>query len=205
MTESADADPRLDTAVGKAISTIQRDRLENETPASRAMLARLRLAVDEEPGDSPGVWERVMEAIPESYRGRTDAPSDGEWAVHLALTFYAVHQQGNAQPMHVRDMSFGTASGRLVRNRTASTKARLDAALTATTFIAQRYHLRGLIGLMSTDAIPFDYGRFAQDIFLIQKPNHRPGVIRRWGRDFYSAYSRTASVNGGGETEMTTG
>lgn len=194
---------RLDTAVRRAISRLQRERVEGDTSASRAALAQLRQAVDEEPGETPGAWERVMETIPPSYCGTTDEPSDGEWAVHLALTFYAVHQQGNTRPMHESGVSFGAACGRLVRGRTASTKGRYDAALTATSFTAQRYHLRSLIGLMSTDGITLDYGRFAQDLFLLQKPGYRAGIIRRWGRDFFHAYTLTPRTeDASAETEL---
>ena len=197
MSESTDSTERLDHAVGTAIMKLQRERLDADTSASRAALAQLRLAVDKEPGENPVAWESVVEVLPSTYYGRTDAPSDGEWAVHLALTLYSVHQQGNTSAMHVPGVGFGTASGRLVRGRTPSTKARLDAALTSTTFNAQRYHLRSLVGLMSADAIPFDYGRFAQDLFLVQKPDYRPGVIRRWGREFYRAFSHKPRADAG--------
>ena len=188
MSADEDRATRLDVSVGSNISKLQAAFLSDD-PTARATLAQLRLAVDEEPGLNPRVWERVMETIPERYVGRMDAPSDGEWATHLALTFYAVHQQGNTRPVHVRDVSFGTAAGTLVRKR-PSTKGRYDAALMATTFRQQRYHLRGLIGLLKAEGIALDYGRFANDLFLLQKDEFRSGVIRIWGRDFYRGYSR---------------
>lgn len=194
MSEDNNRNRKLDVSVGSGISKLQSAFL-GEDPAARATLAQLRLAVDEEPGLNPRVWERVMAIVPESYAGWGDEPSNGEWAAHLALTFYAVHQQGNTRPMHDREVSFGAAVGALMRERPPSTKARYDAALMATTFRQQRYHLRSLIGLLKADGIALDYGRFANDLFLLQIDEFRPGVIRRWGRDFYRSYSRAPKKN----------
>ena len=196
MDEIEQKEARLDVAVGSAISTLQREHLTSGTSASRATLAQLRSAVDKEPGTTPESWERVMEVIPQSYSGTSDEPSSGEWAVHLALTFYAVHQQGHSAPMHLRGRSFGTACGLLMRKRadTPSTKARYDSALTASNFVALRYHLRGLIGLMNADGIGFDYGGFAKDVFLLQHPKFRADIIRRWGRDFYRAFTQSTEA-----------
>lgn len=60
----------------------------------RAELAKLRRGVGHAPGDLPELWGSFLRGMPESFQGRS-GPSYAEWAVYLALTLYAVHQQGN--------------------------------------------------------------------------------------------------------------
>ena len=183
---------RLDRAVGNRVKRLQGEFLTQELPRARGDLAHLRQAVDEVPGTSPLVWQLVLEALPEQFVGTRDEPTAGEWAAHLALTLYAVHQRGNQNPMHQIDNSLGRAAGRLVRTRQAqsqSVKKRYDAVLTATNFTSRRYHLRSLVGLLSTEAIPVDYGRLALDLYRFQKPGGKDSVNREWGRDFYRAFT----------------
>lgn len=160
-------------------------------PSARGDLAELRKAVDEDPGVNPRVWFMTMETVPERWVGKGEAPSPAELAAFTALTLYGVHQRGNSSPMHVSKTPFAQAVGELVRNRTASAKRRFDAVLSATSFEAQRYHLRSLVGLLSADGIPFDYGRLAGDLVSLQFPATRSNVQRAWGRQFYQSYAFT--------------
>ena len=113
-----------------------------------------------------------------------DEPSRAEWAAYTALTCYAVHQQSQSRPMHVPGTSFGEAVGRLVPRTSESVKARFDALLTAAGFPAVRYHLRSLVTLLRSEGIPFDYGRFAEDLARLQDPRARDRVLLAWGRDY---------------------
>ncbi|WP_182353699.1 type I-E CRISPR-associated protein Cse2/CasB [Flaviflexus huanghaiensis] len=185
---------QLSDGIGQAVSRLQHQFLEAGDPSARRKLAVLRRAVNEDPGESPEVWQMVLEALPEKYIGRRDQPTAGEWAGHLALTLYAVHQRGNVRPVHVVGQSFGSAAGTLLRGRTESTKRTYDALLSATNFATRRHYLRALIGLMATDstssrAIGLDYGRLANDIYRLQFGKFRSSVLRTWGRDFYRAFS----------------
>ena len=63
----------------------------------RAELAKLRRGIGHAPGELPELWGCFLLGMPESFQGRS-APSAAEWAVYLALTLYAVHQQGNDRP-----------------------------------------------------------------------------------------------------------
>lgn len=171
-----------------------------ELPSARARLAALRGAVDETPGENAEVWQLVLESIPERFVGTRDEPTAGEWAAHLALTLYAVHQRGNSRPVHVstEQRSFGSAVGALMAGRTDSTKRIYDALISATNFETRRHYLRSLIGLMSTDSrendrLGFDYGRFALDLYRLQFAEYRPALLRNWGRDFYRSFVRTES------------
>ncbi|MDO5617955.1 type I-E CRISPR-associated protein Cse2/CasB [Kocuria sp.] len=188
--------PDLRSAVGRAVGNLQRTSLDLDLPAARSQLARLRGAVDEPPGRSPEVWSMVLDAVPDEFMGTGDHATDSETATHQALTLYAVHQRGNNRPMHVAgpgSNSFGGAAGRLAKGRTASVKARYDALLMATSDEGRAQHLRSLVGLLSTDAIPLDYGQFALDLSRLKKAAYRDSVQRRWGRDFYRAFAPSIS------------
>lgn len=187
--------PDLRLTVGHAVAGLQRESLELDLPRARAQLARLRGAVDEPPGHSPEVWAMVLDAVPGPLVGVGDDATRAETAAHQALTLYAVHQRGNSRHMHQSGNSFGGAAGTLARGRTTSVKARYDALLTATSDEGRGQHLRSLVGLMSTDGIPLDYGRLALDLLLLKNAAHRDSVQRRWGRDFFRAFAGTASTN----------
>lgn len=181
-------DDSLQSRVSEQIYKLQSQYLAG-VPSARGALAELRKAVDEEPGINPRAWFMTMEAVPERWMGRDETPNLGELAAFTTLTLYAVHQRGHSLPMHDPRTAFAHAVGSLVRERTASTKRRFDAILSATSFEAQRYHLRSLVGLLSTDELGFDYGRFARDLVHLQRPDSRPGIQRQWGRQFYQSYS----------------
>jgi CRISPR system Cascade subunit CasB len=65
----------------------------NESP-TRATLARLRRGIGKAPGSMPEIWDITLNRLPEALVGKGELPSRGEWAVHTALTLFALHQQG---------------------------------------------------------------------------------------------------------------
>lgn len=193
---TTDSTPGLIAGTGAYVSQLQARFLAGD-PQARATLALLRQCVDEEPGHTPQMWELVLEVTPEHLIGHDDAPSAAESAVHQSLTLYGVHQRGNSAQMHRSDgRSFGYAMGRLMRGRAPSTKKRYDALLGATSPRSRAYHLRSLMGLLSADGIPLDHGQLAWDLYLLQVGRHRDGISRRWGRDFYRAFSAAKSGDG---------
>ena len=60
----------------------------------RAELAKLRRGIGHAPGELPDLWGGLLQGMPASFYG-TNGPSHEEWAVYLALTLYALHQQSN--------------------------------------------------------------------------------------------------------------
>lgn len=183
---------KLDVAVGSYIAALQHRHVNEGLPTARSTLAKFRQAVDESPGASPETWQAVLEVLPERYIGIRDTPTKGEWAAHLALTLYGVHQRGNSTPMHKTGESFGSAMGKLVRRRESS-KSRYDALLTSTHFAGRRQHLRSLVGLLSTEGLPLDYGRLALDLWRLQTAGTKDAVSLSWGRDFYRAFAYQSS------------
>ena len=74
----------------------------------RAELAKLRRGVGHRPGELPELWGSFLLGMPEGFQGN-NGPTAAEWAVYLALTLYAVHQQGNDQPMNRPHSTLGWA------------------------------------------------------------------------------------------------
>ncbi|PLA45536.1 type I-E CRISPR-associated protein Cse2/CasB [Micrococcus luteus] len=191
-------EPTLYKAVASAAYRLQRNILSGDSHAqagARAILSLLRRAVAQEPGDDPLVWNAVAQDIlgelPSRDVGRGDAPSPAEWAAFVAITLFASHQQSQRAPMHVQGVSVGSAVARLRRaNDGGSIKARLDAVMVASTPRALRYHLRSLVSLLGAHGVPLDYGRLAEDLRRLRHPEHRRGVVLRWGRDYAAGLSR---------------
>jgi CRISPR system Cascade subunit CasB len=182
--------------------------LRDKSPWSRAMLARLRRGVGKTPGGVPEIWEITLGGLPERLQSHCGAPTFAEQAVHTALTLYAVHQQGQDQPMSVSDdgerrgHSLGAAAGQLVRpdeSNLSSIKRRFDAIATAADFAELAYHARGLVQLLKAEGIPLDYPRFAKDLTEYQCPEGADRVRLRWGQDFYRALYRGAEQKNKGE------
>lgn len=158
--------------------------------AARATLAKLRRGIGNEPGSMPELWDITLNGLDDSLSSKDGAPTRGEWAVHTALTLYALHQQG--ADMHQHTMSkdentLGTSLRKLIINEEDEkrVKRRFDAAATSDNLTEFSHHLRGLIQLLKSQAIPLDYPALAEDLYWFQFPEARDSVRLRWGRDFY--------------------
>ena len=146
------------------------------------------------------LWESFLRGMPEDFQGRS-GPSHAEWAVYLALTLYAVHQQGNDQPMNRPNNTLGRAVRQLAERNTpagqdwteASVLRRFNALATAEEITEISHHLRGMIQLLSAakdGGIPLDYPQLAADLYELQCTDPRyaqiPANVRlRWGQDLY--------------------
>lgn len=163
---------------------------------AKKQLSDLRKAVGRPPAENPMAWQYVIspeeeETFPEKPEYRQgDQPTAKELAVFTALTLYAVHQQSEQRNMHVAGRTFGSAIGELVSRRTPSIKKRFDSLMQARNYTGLTYHARSLIQLLKQEGTPFDYGRFAEDLEKLQRPDKRNGVITRWSRDFVYGYTR---------------
>lgn len=165
----------------------------------RAELAKLRRGIGHAPGELPELWGSFLLGMPESFQGRS-APSAAEWAVYLALTLYAMHQQGNDRPMNCPGNTLGRAVRQLAERNSAgqdwteaSVLRRFNALVTAEEITEISHHLRGMIQLLSAakdGGIPLDYPQLAADLYELQCTDPRyaqiPANVRlRWGQDLY--------------------
>jgi len=188
----------LEQFVSSRISRIQKAYLDGR-PEGSAGLAELRKSGDT-PGASPATWAIEFEGLPDELVGKTDEPSPGERAAHLAFTLYATHQQSQGQPMHRtgREHNFGAAVARLqaARSDTAPTgqlPSRFSALGTASTMDEIAHYMRQLINLLRSEEIPLDYGRLAGQIYRLQNPATADAVRLEWGRGFAGTPSNQPS------------
>jgi CRISPR system Cascade subunit CasB len=179
-------------------------RLDADTPWSRAALAKLRRGIGKSPGETPEIWDITLADLSEELMGKDDGnPSRAEWAIHMALTFYALHRQGksmsmNAEPekndgANARGHSFGAAVGRLRKpdgSNEQTLKRRFDAVITAGDLREFSHHARGMIQILraAESPIPFDYPKFARDLYRYQFADVKDRVVLSWGEDFWGSY-----------------
>lgn len=191
--EAQPSAPTLRVSVGSTANRLQRNYLErSQTPAgaeARAQLAELRKFSGRNVQDFPIALENVLlmlnPPLSEQELGKGNAPSPSEEAAFYALTLFGTHMQGARKPMHSAEIPFATACGRLfARSSSNSIKPRFDAMQAAADETARMQHLRSLVTLLRSQDLSFDYGRFAEDLRALQKPNRKNAILLRWGRQF---------------------
>ena len=159
--------------------------------AVKASLARLRRGVGKAPGAAPELWGEFLQAMPENfYNHSPDSPSYAQWAVYIALTLLALHQQGReiqAEPAHQKGKSLGTAAAGLVKNEEDRKRIwrRFYKVAAADDMVEVSYYLRGMVQLLRADGITLDYARLAGDLFDFQFSERADSIRLRWGEDFF--------------------
>ena len=181
-------------------------RMQNlPEPQWRAELAELRRGVGRQPGELPALWGSFLAEMPEELRG-TDGPSKAEWAIYLALTLYALHQQGANRAegsMNQPGQTLGSAV-RLLAEKTvngedqaekeadeekwaeSSVCRRFNILATADSMPEISHYLRGMIQLLRREKIPLDYPQLAVDLYRLQFVESAPNVRLQWGRELYT-------------------
>ena len=166
--------------------------LGREESYIRATLAKLRRGIGRQPGSMPDIWDFTLDNLPKEYISQYDKPTAGEWAAHMSLTLFALHQQGNdikQNRMSEAERSLGSAVRQLVNKRGVvsedAIKRRFDTVVTSDSPEELAYHLRGLINLMKSEKIPLDYPQLAEELLKFQNPDRRDSVRLRWGQDYY--------------------
>ena len=171
--------------------------LDREDAYSRAMCAKLRRAVGKSPGQTPDIWEIALQDTPDEWHSGNGEPSYVEWAVHTALTLYALHRQGKDRSMNAKGVSFGEAAAQLVRgeDNLEAVRRRFNAVATAIEFTELAYHARGLVQLFKASDIGMDYPQFACDLYNSQFIDGADRVRLKWGEDFYRTDKITAKAD----------
>ena len=157
-------------------------------------LAELRRGVGKLPGEEPRLWGYLLEDLPERFLG-DQGPSRGEWAVYIALTLFALHQQGRdpkKESMNQDGCSLGRAVRLLVEHEEDEQRIerRFFSVATAADMPELSHHMRMLIQLLRDRGIPLDYPLLAGDLYRYQFPALAPHVRLKWGRDFYRPAKR---------------
>ena len=118
----------------------------------KAVLANLRRGIGRAPGEMPALWGAFLQDMPEEFQSKTGKPSREEWAIYLALTLYAMHQQGHdlsEDNMNRKGESLGRAIRRLVGPGEDETESsvlkRFNRLATAVDMREISQHLRGIV------------------------------------------------------------
>lgn len=159
--------------------------------AFKATMAQLRRGVGKHPGSTPELWAITLDGLPNSFLStRYGEPTKGEWAIHISLTLFAVHQQGRDRTtklMNHEGKTFGRAVQELAKSPDdlPRIKRRFDATVTSSSIEEVSRHLRGLVQLLKAKDISLDYPVLAQDLYWFQLAKTRNNVRLKWGQDFY--------------------
>ena len=167
----------------------------------RAELAKLRRGIGHAPGELPELWGSFLLGMPESFQGRS-APSAAEWAVYLALTLYALHQQGEENvSMNEKGCTLGRAVRLLAQNSAtaaqdwteSSVLRRFNTLATADSMPEVSHYLRGMVQLFrgNEPKLKLDYPRLAVELYRFQLPDQAANVRLQWGRDLYQMNADT--------------
>lgn len=194
MSGSTSKAAELGVDVGAHVARLQAEFLA-EVPSARARLAQLRQGLGKAPGSVPSIWGDTIEILAQRLRGADDAPSRAETASHLALTMYALHQQGRTTQMHVAGVGVGTAIRRLMASGVVSEQAvrrRFVALATAREAPEAVIHLRGLVTQFRGRDIPLDYGQLARDVYGLMHPETANPVRLHWGRQLHVSWQPDA-------------
>ncbi|MER7472746.1 type I-E CRISPR-associated protein Cse2/CasB [Micromonospora sp. NPDC000018] len=180
--------------VARTVGGLQVRLLRNPPqPEAVSALARLRRAIGRVPG-----FDYTLESylqVPEHLLGYqpSDHATDAEYAVHDAVSLYALHQQSRRERMHVDGRGLGHALAELVGKSSGpdGVRRRFAALGTASTYHESIYHLRSLITMLREHQIPLDYGLLADDLQTLRRPAGRPKVQATWGREFFRSRPST--------------
>ena len=182
----------LRSFVGSKIGSLLKSSDESYV---RASLAKLRRGVGKKPGSMPDIWEFTLENLPEEFLSKTGEPTNAEWAVHMSMTLFALHQQGKSLPDNPMsksgkgELQLGGAVRKLIviggESAEQGIKRRFDAAVTADSPEELSHHLRGIIQLLKSEGVPLDYPQLAVDLYRFLYPEYRDSVRLRWGQDYY--------------------
>lgn len=162
----------------------------------RAQLAELRRGVGRIPGDIPALWGMIFTDLPEEFYSKNSDPSAAEWAIYLALTMFACHQQGHdfkTEWMYAEGIRFGTAVRKLAPMNEDTDedlkriRNRFNRIITAADMPELAHHLHSMVSLLRGNAIPLDYTDLAIDLYRYHFHAARAGVRLKWGQDFCRA------------------
>lgn len=151
--------------------------------AVKASLANLRRGIGTTPGDIPELWELFLQDLPEEMLSRSGVPTHAQWAVYIALTLFALHQQGKdlqKESMYRQENGLGKAVACLIHGEDDKTRIQRRFNVLATSADIQElaHHLRGMYSC-SFRGNSFGLSRVGQRFILVSKRGLQvPGSIK---------------------------
>ncbi len=177
-------------------------------------MAKLRRGIGEDPGKLSDIWDVTLGNMPSVLLSTRGQATEAQWAIHCALTLYALHRQGKDRSMNdpaksiegkrISGKSLGAAARRLIepdKSNEQSVKRRFDAIATAQDIKELAHYARGLVQLLraANPPITMDYQHFALDLYNYQFEYSRNQVRLRWGQDFWAQIKNIPDEEGNNE------
>ncbi|MEU3184383.1 type I-E CRISPR-associated protein Cse2/CasB [Streptomyces sp. NPDC006923] len=182
------------TAAAARIRSLQYGYRE-DIPGAVSASARIRRGAGKAAGAVPDLWGMTgLELLDDMALDGLDMDRADE-ALHIAVTLWALHQQGHREAnMHVDGPGLGAAVRRLMPEGDIDEpiRKRFVRAGTTQTLDSLAQRLRELVVLLRADAVPLDYGLLADQLYRWQKPAERGEIHRAWGRSFHIGLARRA-------------
>lgn len=168
----------------------------NKTAATS--ISKLKRAVGTEPGcDRVGAYAIAFDGAPSHLIGTGEEPSMEEWAVHISLTLWAMHQSAKPRLVHVRrstanDTSLGAGAYRLAkatgkRLETGEMSRQMTALVSSSDIVDLEQNIRRLISQFRAHDIDCDYALLADQILAFAHEESRASVKRQWAREYVRA------------------
>ncbi|MDR0936729.1 MAG: type I-E CRISPR-associated protein Cse2/CasB [Oscillospiraceae bacterium] len=157
-----------------------------DASSTKALLAKLRRGAGKPPGEVPEIFELTLGNLSES------ANPQAENAVHIALTLFAVQQQGKRG--NNGSVKFGRAVRQIATGETNAEVAsdgvtkRFNTVLTAGSITELSVHVRGLVK-QCKEAAGIDFVEFALDLYDWQFD--KESIAQKWGREFWQLTKST--------------
>ena len=154
--------PLLSEVVKKEIDFLNLDNAE-----SKQLASLYRHNVNKQLGEKPELYGRILQILPEEFRGDICA----EYAVFIALTLASFAK--NNGPNNI-----ATAISKINQNENIIRRFRL--AEISKNIDEMRIHLRRVVKIMSSEKTTLNYANLADDLYKWQKD--KPKQIRMWER-----------------------
>lgn len=185
--------------VEQKINKLKSDAI-SEKSGYKAELAELRKGVDHKPGEMVAATGILLRSIPKDFFGKGSKPSYEEWAVYIALTLFAVHQQSNDitnSLMHQKGQSIGKAIASLGKEEPDRQRIinKFNILLKSKDIQELSYYLKIMVYLLRSENQTLDYVALAQDLFKYQIKGKTDEIRLRWGQDFYANLFPEENVN----------
>jgi CRISPR system Cascade subunit CasB len=160
---------------------------DNDDPAGRAALAKLRHGLGKPPGAALETLAVVQPRLPQGLR------PEAENACYLAASLFADHPQTGGGG------SLGRAFALLAQKRQAESLEKRFVALLNADEDDLPDHLRHAVSLLKSEGVALDWACLIADVQHWGHPNRF--VQRRWARDFWAGEGQAESESAEPTTE----
>ena len=149
--------------------------LAMETKEAKEFKARLRHSAALQPGEDAMLWGWLLSKfnleLDTLKRLRDGDVSFDEYAVYIALTMFAIGPKNSEE----NSLAEAVALGEIKKNRLVSAEIAVDMKDMQT-------ELRGLVKLIASKGISFNYGELAKDLYSWQF--NKTEIALKWEREY---------------------